>query len=155
MVHKIKDSSFNMNTNFRKALDLILETAVENQIPSEDMENMTLIIFSDMQIDNPWNTCENNNTMFETMKEKYLAFNYSLPHIIFWNLRKIDGFPNLCSQQNTSMMSGSNPNLLNSFAEKGIETLKTFTPIKNLLNELNKNRYKYLEKKIEEIWNSN
>ena len=60
-----------------------------------------------------------------------------------------------CSEQNTSMMSGSNPNLLNSFAEKGIESLKKFKPIKNLMNELNKTRYKSLEETIEEIWNRN
>ena len=61
MVQKIKEAPWGSNTNFRKALKLILDTALENNIPPKDMENMSLIIFTDMQIDCPWNNHTDNN----------------------------------------------------------------------------------------------
>ena len=148
-VKTIQKADWGQNTNFRDALDLILDTAIENNIPSSDMQNLTLVILSDMQIDVGK---ENNNLMFDMMREKYKSYNYNLPHIIFWNLRNTNGFPNLSNEKNTSMMSGINPLILNNFSEKGIDILRDITPFDNLKEILNNNRYKNLEKIVDSIW---
>ena len=152
MVQKVENSAWGTNTNFRAALDLILNMAIYKNISPDIMKNMSLIILSDMQIDYGM-TSSDNTTMFEMMKEKYRAAGmetvykqpFVLPHIVFWNLRSTQGFPSLCSTQNTSMMSGNNPVILNNFCKMGIGTLKNLTPIKNLKSLLDNERYNHLE----------
>ena len=50
-VEKISNCEWGQSTNFRKALELILLTAINNNISPEDMSDMSLVILSDMQID--------------------------------------------------------------------------------------------------------
>ena len=162
MVAQTRRSNWGMNTNFRAALDLILNTAISNNIAPSDMENMTLVILSDMQIDRAqdYSISHTDNTMFEMMKKKYhkaglrTHYNqpYNLPHIVFWNLRSTSGFPSLSSTENTSMMSGNNPVLLNAFCEHGVESLKQLTPWNILVQELSNERYKYLENIVTNLW---
>ena len=150
-VKEVRKAPWGQNTNFRAALELILKTAVECNVPAVDMQNMTLIILSDMQID----MCRtgDNDILFETMRKKYAQYNYNLPHIVFWNLRNTNGFPNLSSQENTSMMSGVSPTLLNKFCENGVDELKSLTPLEGLKQQLDNKRYRYLENIVENLWN--
>ncbi len=162
MVAETRRGNWGMNTNFRAALDLILNTAISNNIAPSDMEDMTLVILSDMQIDRAqdYNETYRDDVMFEMMKKKYheaglrTSYNepYNLPHIIFWNLRSTSGFPSLSSTENTSMMSGNNPVLLNAFCEHGVDSLKQLTPWNILMQELSKDRYKYLEDVVTNLW---
>ena len=165
-VKKVRNAPWGMNTNFRAALDLILDAAIASNITPEQMEDLTLAIFSDMQIDqamrpptyrylytdeHPDNNKENTDldTMFEMMRKKYslagqkskFSTPYPMPHILFWNLRTTDGFPNLSSTQNTSMLSGSSPNSLNLFANKGINGLREITPWSMMMESLSNSRY--------------
>ena len=159
MVQRIMSAQWGTNTNFRGALDKILQSAIALNVHPDTMKNMTLIILSDMQIDAAQDTnC--NNTMFDTMEEAYREAGmrslyktpYELPHIIFWNLRNTDGFPNLVSTKNTSMMSGSNPSLINSFSDKGIGALKEMTPWSSFVDKLSQERYKYFDKIVNDIF---
>lgn len=162
MVAQTRQASWGMNTNFRAALDLILNTAISNNISPDDMQNMTLVILSDMQIDQAHGHNKDfaNDTMFEMMNKKYneaglrSIYNkpYNLPHIVFWNMRTTSGFPSLSTTKNTSMMSGNNPALLNAFCEHGVESLKEITPWNMLIQELSNNRYKHLENIVTTLW---
>jgi hypothetical protein len=168
MVQKLRAAPWGANTNFRAALDLILNTAIQHNISPNNMKDMTLVILSDMQIDiadadndNYFSKKSNkNDTMFEMMKEKYHDAGlrtshqqpYELPHIVFWNLRLTNGFPSLSTSLNTSMMSGNNPNLLNKFNMQGIDSLKSCTPWINLIDELSNKRYDYLENITNVLW---
>jgi hypothetical protein len=157
MVHKVRAAPWGQNTNFRAALDMILDTAIQNSIHPIDMREMVLIILSDMQIDYA-NT--ESSTMFEIMKQKYHDAGvrsiykqpYELPHIIFWNLRSTSGFPSLSTTENVSMMSGNNPVLLNTFCNKGVEALNELSPWKMLTQELSNKRYNYLENIVDNLW---
>jgi len=164
MVHKIRKAPWGMNTNFRSALDLILNTAISNNINPDDMKKTSLIILSDMQIDSAESSCNNSyisnktDPMFDMMKEKYhdaglrTIYNkpYELPHIIFWNLRQTTGFPSLSTTDNTSMMSGNSPVLLNTFCSNGLNEI---TPWSILLKQLSNKRYDYLETIANNLWN--
>ena len=148
-VNKIRKSTWGMNTNFYSACDLILKTAIENDIEPNELKNTTLVIFSDMQIDEGNNTNDSQNSLFDAIKEKYsnagkkskYKIPYPVPHIIFWNLRTTSGFPSLSSRPNTSMISGSSSNLLNLFLDKGSNILEEITPWKLLEDSLNNSRY--------------
>ena len=168
-----KSNTAGLNTDFYKALNLILTVIEERRIPPEDVENMILAIFSDMQIDDNLHamTSGANNyyptelqkteargkwaTMFEQIKRKYAdtgmrIYGKSLnpPHILFWNLRKTEGFPTISTEANCSMMSGYDPTVLNLFCEQGLHALKSMTPYNILMKQLDNPRYSPLERVI-------
>ena len=157
-----------LNTDFYKALDLILSAIEQHRVPPADVENMILAIFSDMQIDdclsvmnrgqyNPNNSQKTAArakwaTMFVYIKDKYEETGMRLygqplnpPHILFWNLRSTGGFPCMSTEAGCSMMSGYDPTVLNMFCEQGLSALKDLTPYKNLLMKLDNDRYMPLE----------
>jgi len=152
-VNVIKDANWGMNTNFHAALDLILNAIIENKMSEEDVQDMVLVILSDMQIDDG-DTC-NKQVLYDTMKEKYQIAGirvqgkpYKPPHILFWNLRSTHGFPSLSNQPNCSMMSGFSPALLNLFCDKGLDALQSCTPWYLLEKSLENERYKILSDKL-------
>ena len=158
MVKKIKNAGWGQNTNFDAAFDMILNTAILSDISPFEMQDFTLLICSDMQIDQ--SNRDNSNSMYERMKIKYrdaglksiYRMPYTLPHIVFWNLRSTTGFPSLSQTLNTSMLSGNSPALLNMFSENGVSMLKEITPWNMLIKQLNNKRYNHLEEIIDNIW---
>lgn len=156
MVNTIYQAPFFLNTNFYAALDLILNSIIENKLTPEETQDLVLVILSDMQMD----IADSNfdKTLYQSIKIKYEEAGikvwgkpYRAPHILFWNLRSTNGFPCLSNQMNTSMMSGFNPSILNNFCEKGFDALLSATPWSVLEKNLNNERYKILEDKAIEI----
>ncbi len=134
-----------MNTNFKKALTMILDICVKNQLPAEVVENMVLAIFSDMQIDHAGDTSDSMWNMIERdyaeAGRRAIGVPYKCPHILFWNLRSTSGFPTLSTQRNTTMFAGYSPALLDSFCENGMAAVKEFTPWNQLNTQLQNPRY--------------
>ena len=171
----MKNGSAGLNTDFYKALDMILTAIEVRRVPPEDVENMILAIFSDMQIDDNL-SCMNGGsygpndsqkieargkwaTMHEQIKAKYAEVGMRLygrplspPHILFWNLRKTSGFPTLSTEAGCSMMSGYDPTVLNMFCEIGMQALQEMTPYKMLAKLLDNVRYLPMEKAIREYF---
>jgi hypothetical protein len=156
MVQHINKSEFGLNTNFFKALMLILDSIVANKMAAEDVEDMVLAIFSDMQIDDAMG--EEDNTMMGVIESRYSEAGikvcgkpYKPPHILFWNLRSTSGFPTMSLQKNASMMSGFSPALLNLFCDEGLTALQSCSPWSLLIKALANDRYKVLDTKIREF----
>ena len=146
MVQETMKASWQMNTNFYAALELILDTMVSNDVPPEDVDGLVLAVFSDMQIDQADSTYResrepNNDTMVQEIERKYLEAGYKCPHILFWNLRSTDGFPSLSTVKGASMLSGFSPALLNLFCEKGVDALESLTPRSMMMESLAHPRY--------------
>jgi hypothetical protein len=122
----------------------------------DDVEDMVLAIFSDMQIDDAHDGKNGNmETMMERIERRYAEEGTKLwgkpfkaPHILFWNLRSTSGFPALSLQKNASMMSGFSPALLNLFCEQGLSALQSCTPWSLFKKSLDNPRYKVLEDEI-------
>ena len=156
MVNKVNQSDFGLNTNFSKALMLILDAIVANKMDANDVEDMVLAIFSDMQIDEAKNNSDDK--MMEFIERQYSEAGmkvcgkpYKPPHILFWNLRSTSGFPSLSLQRNASMMSGFSPALLNLFCDEGLASLQSCSPWSLLTKALSNERYNVLDKKIKEF----
>jgi hypothetical protein len=152
MVKMVQHADWGMNTNFYKALDMILNAIVENKLQPEDVEDMVLTIFSDMQIDK---ADSSYGSMMSGIEEKYAEAGMRLykkpfkaPHILFWNLRSTSGFPALSLQKNASMMSGFSAALLNLFCEEGLNALQSCTPWSLFLKSVNLERYQILEDRL-------
>ena len=58
-----------MNTDIYKAFELILNAIQRAKLPAEDVENLTLVILSDMQIDNSYSGEWCSGTLFEGFKK--------------------------------------------------------------------------------------
>ena len=145
------------NADIYKVMELILNTIIENKIPAEDVENLVFAIFSDMQFD----MCEqlpNTSTLRSNFAQKYhdagvkvCGKGYKVPHILFWNMKNTNGFPDVSYQDGVSMMSGYSPNLLNEFMERnkmyGNENMTSWIRLNNMLN---KSRYMIINELIPE-----
>jgi hypothetical protein len=147
------------NTNFRAALQMILDGCIKQKLSPDEVSKLVLVIFSDMQIDGG-DSSYKSTTMYESMRKMYhdagcraVGEPYTqLPHIVFWNLRSTSGFPNLSVTENTSMMSGYSPALLNAFENEGLDALKSYTPWSMLAKSLDNERYLPMGEAFERYW---
>ena len=146
---------------------MILDVVVANEIPPENVENLILAIFSDMQINTAVNINENStmvdeylNTLYDNVQKKFrdaglrskFRVPYQPPHILFWNLRSTSGFPVLSTVKNVSMLSGYSSVLMNAFCNKGMEAIKDFKPISLLEDLLNDKRFNVMDEAIEKFF---
>lgn len=146
-VQKISRSQWGFSTNFTAALTLILQACIDANLQADQVSNLVLAVFSDMQIDCSGNE-EVNETMWNKIERMYREAGlkhsgepWKAPHILFWNLRSTNGFPSVSSQKGVTMFSGFSPVLLNVFCEKGVEGLKSVTPWKMFKETIDKERY--------------
>lgn len=93
------------NTDLNKAFDLILKTAVDNNVPQAEMPQ-TLVIFSDMQFDQG---VDHDDSAIEMIARKYQAAGYELPKVVFWNLNAYDNVPVKFDKSGTALVSGFSP----------------------------------------------
>ena len=154
MVDTIKRADWGMNTNFAAALRMILDAIIVQKLKPEDVEDMVLAIFSDMQIDRADSTSlklmDSIETQYADAGRRLWGKPFKPPHVLFWNLRSTSGFPSLSTQKNTSMMSGFSPALLNLFCEEGFDALQSCTPWSLFVKSLENERYKILDQRIRE-----
>ncbi len=110
------------STNIQSAIEMLLDIGVKNNVPQDKMPKV-LAIFSDMQFnegDGNW-----NETSYEMIKRKFEEKSYSVPHIIFWNLRSnISGFQVPASFPNTTMLGGFSTRLLDLFLTGSLEDIQ-------------------------------
>lgn len=144
-VNLVKKADWGANTDFSAALKLILKAIKAAKMSAEDIEDMVLAVFSDMQIDQADNKFD---SMYSGIEKRYADAGieicgkpYKPPHILFWNLRQTNGFPNLVQQTNTSMLSGFSPVMLNIFCQQGLQGLQQYTPWSTLMTCLSNERY--------------
>lgn len=82
------------NTNVEAAFELILDVALKNNVPAEEMPK-SLVIISDMQFDScvhdnqnttRWGTHALSETLFENLKRRFADNGYAMPTVIFWQV---------------------------------------------------------------------
>jgi len=147
---KVKRAAWGTSTKIYKAFKMVLDACVQNNVPAKEVEHMVVAIFSDMQIDcdsideSPYN----DKVMSEQIDTMYAAKGYNRPHLLFWNLRKTQGFPALSTTKNITALSGYSSTLMNIFCDKGIDALKEITPRQMLQDLLSHERYSIMEEAI-------
>lgn len=80
-LHRFDDYS---NTDIEATFDLILDTAVKNHLPQDELPSSCLII-SDMQFDQS-TAHDDNTTVIESCRQKFESLGYTMPQLIFWNV---------------------------------------------------------------------
>jgi hypothetical protein len=98
------------NTDLEAVFRLILDTAVKNNVPKEEMPSKMFII-SDMEFDG----CikgGNDQTLYDTMRQMYEDAGYKLPQVVFWNVNSMQtNFPVKLGTNGTALVSGFSPSL--------------------------------------------
>lgn len=97
------------NTDLSAVFDVLLKSAVKNNIPAEEMPT-TLYIISDMEFDAAL-SCP-RKTVFQDAKANFEEAGYKLPNIVFWNVysRNVQQ-PVTINDRGAVLVSGCSPTL--------------------------------------------
>jgi hypothetical protein len=113
-VTKARSAPWGMNTNYYATARLIVGALREAQVPAEEVRDLTLVVFSDMQFDQ--STTSKGKTVMSKMRKIFGDAGYDVPTLVFWNLRgNTTGSPVTCDENNVVQVSGFNQNMMNSF----------------------------------------
>ena len=139
IIDKIKQmvtSKWDMNTNLHLALDKILLTAIEGNVPQSEMPAM-LLILSDMQFDQ---CTTHDDSAMEMIARKYIYHAYNMPNIVFWNLNAHDNVPVKYDTRGAALVSGFSPSIVKSVLAADMDD---FTPEAIMLKTIMNPRYDY------------
>ena len=136
LVEKVKYCmSYNevADTNIQKVFELVLDTAVRNHLPQDELPE-TLYIITDMEFN--YCTQDADITNFEYARELYSRYGYKLPQLVFWNVQSRSAQqPVSMNEQNVILVSGCTSRLF-SMAVSG-----NLDPYRYMLQVLNSERY--------------
>lgn len=144
------------NTNIEKVFDLILETAVKNEMKQEEMPG-NILILSDMEFDyaacnmDRWTKQKRvSRTLFEEISERYRARGYKLPRLIFWNICSRTGIvPIRENELGVALISGFTPAILKMVLTSSLDMdYRLPSPEEFLMAHLNSERYAPVEKAL-------
>ena len=133
------------NTNIEAVFDLILKTAVEGNVPQEEIPN--ILILSDMEFD----YCAESNRMrcditkkdFAVIEEKFKKAGYKLPRLTFWNICSRTGaIPVKENEMGVALVSGFSPAVCEMVLSDKLD------PWENLLEKINSKRYAPVEEAL-------
>lgn len=125
------------NTDIQKVFELILNTAVKNNLPQSELPS-TVYIISDLEFD----YCTENSdlTNFEYAKKIFSGHGYKLPKLIFWNVDSRDTQqPVTMNEQGVALVSGTSPRIFSMI------TAGNITPMEFMLETLNSPRYENIK----------
>jgi len=135
-VKQMVTSKWDMNTNLHLALDKILLTAIEGNVPQSEMPAM-LLILSDMQFDQ---CTTHDDSAMEMIARKYIYHAYNMPNIVFWNLNAHENVPVKFDERGVALVSGFSPTIVKSVLAADLED---FTPEAIMLKTLMSDRYDF------------
>ncbi len=139
--NSIVRSNVGGTTNLDAAMDLILSTAVANNVSQADMPQY-LLIMSDMEFNGcamyDYKTGRNTpNSVAERTAAKFKAAGYELPQIVWWNIQSRNGTtPVRADESGMTLVSGCSPAIT-----KTILTGKRVTPFEAMMEAIGIDRY--------------
>lgn len=124
-----------MSTDIEKVFNLVLKTAVANNLPESDMPTK-VVIFSDMEM----NQCTNvNERLLQMIENKYKAVGYKIPQLVFWNLQGRSGNMTVNLNDNGAcQVSGYTTSIM-----KNLTRLEQYTPLSVMMETIGSERYNF------------
>lgn len=97
-----------MSTNLEAAMKLIVDTAVANKVPQEDLPDF-LLVLSDMEF-NSWGNKKDPGGKTKALFEKH---GYKAPNIVWWNIQSRNGStPVRAGDAGMALVSGFSPSIM-------------------------------------------
>lgn len=135
-IQQMVKSKWGMNTDLHRAIQKILDVAVEGSVPQEEMPQM-LLILSDMQFDH---CASYDDSAMQMIARKYESYGYKMPAIVFWNLNAADNSPARKNQKQVALVSGFSPAIVKTVLSADVEQ---FTPEGIMNTAIMVDRYNY------------
>jgi len=105
-VQKVAAAGVGYSTNLEKAFQEVLDVAVANRVPANQMPK-TFVVISDMEIDRYMRPGRHWDFL-KVMEARYNAKGYKLPKIVMWNVNARKDTV-LSQDENTIFISGQSP----------------------------------------------
>lgn len=150
-VQGLRRADWDMNTDIEKVFKLVLDAAVTNNIPQEEMIDK-LYIISDMEFDaatdgnGGWGSRRTSTrtpdaTLFQEIEKKFAVAGYKMPNLVFWNVdARNQQFPMSMDERGFQNVSGFSPSIFQSLV--GGEFVSAYDL---MLEVLNSERYNAIE----------
>lgn len=108
-VNRIYQTNLCENTNIEATFDLILNTAIENNLSSDELPE-NIIVISDMEFDaaRSWHTAP-AETLMEGIERKWNRTGYKMPKLIFWNVNARNDRIPMKDKNGITFVSGASP----------------------------------------------
>lgn len=140
-VNYVRSLPWGGSTDIQAAFELLLNTAIENNVPQSDMPEY-IIIISDMEFNvatgvNGIYGSRENITNYQAINEKFEKAGYVRPNIIFWNVNARGKNIQVKSDENgTTMITGFSPAIMQSILKA-----EEITPESVMLKAISSPRY--------------
>lgn len=149
------------NTNIEAVFNLLLKTAVDNNLKQSDIPSNVLVV-SDMEFDmgTSWNCgrryyydADGNEqynakraALFENIKQRWEAAGYKLPRLVFWNVNSRTGtIPLTQNDMGVALVSGFSPAIAKMVFSAKLD------PYEVLVDALNVPRYQPVEDAVKAV----
>ena len=141
------------NTDIEKTFDLILDTAVNNNLKQDELPRNILVV-TDGEFDQMtwrggygwWGRKDLgavNETLFETIRKRWADAGYKLPRLVFWNVCSRTGtIPVSENELGVALVSGFSPNIAKMVMSGRLN------PYECLLDQLLSGRYAIVEEAL-------
>lgn len=132
------------NTNIEATFNLILNTAIKGHMKQEEMPK-NILIMSDMEFDIA-TTGKVNQTLFDSISEKFEEHGYKIPRLVFWNVASRTGtIPVKQNKLGVALVSGFSPNIVKMVLSGELD------PYKCLTDQLDSERYAPVEAAVKDL----
>lgn len=148
IVEKVKNllnAHWDQNTNLEAVFDLVLNTAVKNNLPQSELPSR-LVIISDMEFDAATGTGyswfnspaeRTKGPLVSDIEKKWRGTGYKMPQLVFWNVdAKTSQFPINTDADNKILVSGFNPQIMQT-----IMSNEEWSPLTMMWEVVNQERY--------------
>ena len=142
MINKIRQN-VGYNTDLDKAFNLILDTALNNRVPQEDLPR-ALVVVSDMEIDSY--VRYHGLDFVKTWRERFKVYGYELPQLVLWNVEaRNDTFLTKMATKGVTFLSGQSASTFRSL----IDTLNCKSAYEAMVKVLMNPAYDVVVTKVE------
>jgi len=145
--YQIKAYQIVEDTNIEAVFDLVLKTAVENNLSQEEIPNILVLSdmeFNDCAVDNRGDYVDDR--LFKVIDQKYNSYGYKLPKLSFWNIcSRTMTIPVKDNEFGLSLVSGFSPSVMDIVLSEEID------PYKAIVDKLNTERYNAVDSVLDSI----
>lgn len=136
-IHNIRSAEWGMNTNIASAFQKVLDIAVSNRIPQNEMVK-SIVIISDMEFDSCTRTYGGRDwDFYSEMKLRFAAAGYEIPNIVFWNVNsRHDTFHADKNREGVQLVSGQSTSTF-----KNLVGCIGYTPMEMMMKVIGSERY--------------
>jgi hypothetical protein len=132
-MRQLSNADWGMSTNLEATFDLILNSAVRESLPEDEMPTKLLII-SDMEFNE---ATYHSGTNLDSIRQKYSNAGYKMPEIVFWNVNgRVGNVPASMDESGIGLVSGFSPSILKSVLKGEI-----YSPQQLMLDTVDSARY--------------